>query len=168
MIVVAGDWNQWPIEHVCQEHTDLTEVDHGPTRKDGKIDKFLVNFGRQIRESDTLPLLDDGFGRASNHWICYFKASIEKQVEPKTTYTNEGAARFKELVESTDFLPIYAMGDPNEQLAFLLERLEGGMDICFSKKTTTRRDRDPPWINGQVRSLVRRRRRIYHRKVRSY
>ena len=28
MIVVAGDWNQWPMGQVLQEHVDLVEVDH--------------------------------------------------------------------------------------------------------------------------------------------
>lgn len=43
MITVAGNWNQWPVDHILQEHTDLTEVAHGPTRNGRRIDKFLVN-----------------------------------------------------------------------------------------------------------------------------
>lgn len=37
-ITVAGDWNQWPVKHILDEHQDLVEVEHGPTRGDRKID----------------------------------------------------------------------------------------------------------------------------------
>ena len=65
--IVGCDWNQLPVNHVCQEHTDLAEVDHGPTRNGRKIDKFLVNFARSIQISDTLPPLDNGNSRESAH-----------------------------------------------------------------------------------------------------
>ena len=55
VLVIAGDWNQWNVKRVLDEHPDLAEVDHGPTRGDRKIDKFLVNFPRSITESDVLP-----------------------------------------------------------------------------------------------------------------
>ena len=37
----------------------------------------------------------------------------------------------------------------------------------FSLQNTTRREKDPPWINPHVRALIRKRRRIYHREGRS-
>ena len=43
VIIVGGDWNQWPVQSIMDKHGDLTEVDHVPTRGDRKIDKFLVN-----------------------------------------------------------------------------------------------------------------------------
>ena len=54
-IVIGGDFNQWPIEEISQDHPDLTEVKHGPTRGDREIDRTFVNFGRSIRESGALP-----------------------------------------------------------------------------------------------------------------
>ena len=56
VIMVAGDWNQWSVKQVLDEHPDLAEVVHGPTRGNKKIDKFLVNFPRSIEQSDVLPL----------------------------------------------------------------------------------------------------------------
>lgn len=38
LIIVGGDWNQWPLKPVTDNHPDLVEVDHGPTRADRKID----------------------------------------------------------------------------------------------------------------------------------
>ena len=173
LIIVAGDWNQWPVAHVLQEHPDLTEVEHGPTRGDRKIDKFLVNFGRSVIESDTLPPLDDGLGRASDHRIAYFKSVVRKQPVVKTTYsyrhyTPEGAAKFKTWLSNCDFTDIISETDANKQVESFLGTLNSAMDACFTTKTTTRSESDPPWINSQVRSLVKKRRRIYHREGRSH
>ena len=173
MIIVAGDWNQWPTDHVLQEHPDMVEVEHGPTRNDRKIDKFLVNFGRSVIESDILPPLDDGMGRESDHLISYLKAAVKKPRQASTTYsyrhyTEEGAARFQDWIASADFGPVLACPDPNEQLNLFLGELESASNACFSLKTTTRRESDPPWINSQVRSLARKRRRIYRREGRSH
>ena len=33
-VIVAGDFNQWPIERLLNEHPDMKEVAHGPTRND--------------------------------------------------------------------------------------------------------------------------------------
>ena len=173
MIIVAGDWNQWPTDHVLQEHPDMSEIEHGPTRKDRKIDKFLVNFGRSVVESDTLPPLDDGLGRVSDHLISYFKASVRKQEHAKVSYsyrhfTEEGALKFQEWMAGADFSSVFHSADPNAQLDCLLGVFEEATNACFSLKTTTRHETDPPWINSQVRSLARRRRRVYHREGRSH
>ena len=69
LIVVGGDWNQWRVQPILDDHTNMDEVDHGPTRGDRKIDRFLVNFGRAVQESDVLEPLDDGFGRKSDHKV---------------------------------------------------------------------------------------------------
>ena len=48
LIMVGGDWNQWEVGKVVDDHPDLSEVEHGPTRQGRKIDKFLVNFNRSV------------------------------------------------------------------------------------------------------------------------
>lgn len=87
-IVVEGDWNQWPLEYVGQEHPELVQVDHDPTRKDKKIDRFLTNFDRAIVASDTLAPLDYGEGRQSNHLMAFFKAAIPIRIAPEEIPTN--------------------------------------------------------------------------------
>ena len=172
MIVVAGDWNQWPVDHVCQEHADLTEVEHGPTRGENKIDKFLVNCGRAIVESDTLPPLDDGSGRESDHLIAYFRAAVCRTRLPTVKYkyrhyTDEGAAKFQQWVRTCNFDDVYSKVEVNGQLDCFLAWLESAMDVCFPYRTTVRRETDPPWINRHVRALIRKRRKVYHREGRS-
>ena len=171
-IIVAGDWNQWPVEYVPQEHPEMIEVEHGPTRGDRKIDRFLTNISRSIYESDTLPPLDDGQGRVSDHLISYFKADISAPVAKKIKYsyrhyTDEGAARFQQWIASYDFAPIYEIMDVNDKVEALMSCLTCTMDLCFPYKTTCRREKDPPWINHKVRALIKKRRKLYHREGRA-
>ena len=172
LIIVAGDWNQWPVDYVRQEHTDLVEVEHGPTRNGNKIDKFLINFHRSVDESDTLHPLDDGQGRESDHLVAYFKASIRRTRQKTVKYkyrhfTDEGAVRFQQWIEVHDFAAVYRHGEVNAQLSAFTEELEGAMDLCFPYKTTCKREGDPPWINSYVRTMIKKRRKVYHREGRS-
>ena len=172
VIMVAGDWNQWNVKRVLDEHPDLSEVKHGPTRGDRKIDKFLVNFGRSIVESDVLPPLDDGMGRLSDHSIAIFKAKFTVLPDKRVSYTyrhytERGANCFQDWISTKDFGPVYAGTNSNEKLDAFLSIMNEGMSEFFPYKTTVRRERDPPWINPHVRALVRKRRKIYHREGRS-
>ena len=172
LITVAGDWNQWEVGKILDEHPDLAEVDHGPTRNDRKIDRMIVNFQRSITESDTLPPLDDGTGRQSDHKMAFFRAKLTTIPEKTVSYkyrhfTEDGASRFQSWVSQHDFAEVYSAGDVNAQLKNFLGTLEGKMNEYFPYKTTTRRERDPPWINPHVKALIRKRRKIYHREGRS-
>ena len=172
VIVVAGDWNQWDVKRVLEEHPDLAEVDHGPTRGERKIDKFLVNFPRAVIESDVLPPLDDGQGRVSDHGIAYFKSRFRMQQDKKVSYTyrhytEQGAIGFQQWIQSKDFASVYGGADVNSKLGAFLSIMDEGMNHFFPYKTTVRRERDPPWINPHVRALITKRRRVYHREGRS-
>ena len=172
VIMVAGDWNQWDVKRVLDEHPDLAEVDHGPTRGDNKIDKFLVNFQRSVVESDVLPPLDDGQGRESDHRIAFVKTKFRIIQDKKVTYsyrhyTEAGARNFQAWVANHDFSPVLMATDVNQKLELFLACLGQKMDQFFPYKTTVKRERDPPWINPHVRALIRKRRRVYHREGRS-
>ena len=75
-IVVAGDFNQWPVQDILQDHPDLQEVVHGPTRGDREIDRSFVNFGRSITESGALPPLETEDGKLSDHRIAWAQATF--------------------------------------------------------------------------------------------
>ena len=172
IIIVGGDWNQWPVAPILSDHPEFTEVDHGPTRGDRKIDKFLVNFPRAVTESDVLPPLDDGAGRESDHKIAYFRAKFQSNIDKRVSYryrhyTDSGAAGFQAWISGFDFAAVYNCNNVNDQLSELLRVLESQMDRFFPYKTTVKRESDPPWINPYVRQLVKRRRRVYHREGRS-
>ena len=56
--MLAGDFNQWPIEHCIEDFIDMEHVTVGPTRGDREIDKTFVNFARAVTASGTLPPLE--------------------------------------------------------------------------------------------------------------
>ena len=172
LIIVGGDWNQWPVKVVLDEHSDLSEVQHGPTRGERKIDRMLVNFPRSITESDTLPPLDDGMGRVSDHRVAFFKAGFPILATDTVTYryrhfSTEGEAGFQAWISTCTFEPVFNNTDVNDQLSAFLKILESKMDVFFPYKTTTKRASDPPWINPYIRTMVKKRRKIYHKEGRS-
>ena len=172
IIIVGGDWNQWPVQPIINEHSDLVEVCHGPTRGDRKIDRFLTHFPRSIDESDVLPPLDDGNGRVSDHKVAFFKASFRAQLAKTVTYkyrhfTDSGAAGFQSWVRGHTFAEVYGREGVNEQLDAFLATLESKMDIFFPYRTTKKRVSDPPWINPYIRHMIKKRRKVYSREGRS-
>ena len=86
-IVVGGDFNQWQVQDLLQEHPSLTEVDHGPTRGDRAIDRTLVNFGRSIVESGTLPPLETEEGQVSDHKVAWARAEFDVISSGTVTYS---------------------------------------------------------------------------------
>ena len=73
-LIICGDFNQWPAEKLIDDHPDLTEIVHGPTRGNRSIDRSFVNFGRSVIEADTLEPLETEERIKSDHRIGWAKA----------------------------------------------------------------------------------------------
>lgn len=74
-IFLAGDFNQWGISTITNEHNDIKLVRTEPTRGNLTIDLCCTNFHRSITESYTLEPLEDEFGSKSDHRIVFVSAS---------------------------------------------------------------------------------------------
>ena len=103
----------------------------------------------------------------SDHLVVYFKAAITTVKYRYRHYTDEGAVRFQQWIEAHDFAAVYSHLEVNSQLSTFTSELECAMDLCFPYKTTCKREGDPPWINGYVRMMLKKRRKVYHREGRS-
>ena len=83
-IMVAGDFNQWPIGEALQDYDGLVEVPTPPTRGDRKIDKIFTNWYDDVVDSGCLPPLEtEGDGNTvtfSDHRIqmCLFQSTNER------------------------------------------------------------------------------------------
>ena len=171
-IMVCGDFNQWPVNEIIEDHPDLLEVDHGPTRGDRSIDRTFVNFGRALIEYGTLPPLETEEGMVSDHMMAWGKA-IFKTESPETVtykhrpYTATGAEQFVTEIAGQDWSVVYNGRTPDDKAAAYQEVVEGLMDRCFPVKTVTRRKSDPPWVNEKIRRLCMKRRKIYDKEGRS-
>ena len=171
-VILAGDFNQWPVNEVMDDHPDLTEVPHGPTRGDRSIDRTLVNFGRAVKEAGTLPPLETEDGRASDHRVAWAIAEFEKPLSKAVTYryrayTEEGAANFLSDLHSQSWQQVYDAGSTDEKAEIFATLIEALMDKNFKWKTVVRKESDPPWINDTLKRLWKKRRRIYDKEGRS-
>ena len=80
-IVVAGNFNHWPIDRALADITDIREANFGPTRKDRCIDEIFSHFSRAINASGTVPPLEvePGIsGTKSDHRIAYIEAGLPR------------------------------------------------------------------------------------------
>ena len=116
-LVLAGDFNKWHAEHVLQDHPDLTEIAHSPTRQDRAIDRSFVNFGRAITACGKLEPLKTEDGRKSDHRIAWAFASIKKEVGKTTSYsfreyTEAGARAFLSELLVQNWYPVYQAASP--------------------------------------------------------
>ena len=172
LVVLGGDFNQWPIEEILEDHPDIKEADVGPTRGDRRIDRVFTNFSRSISESGTRTPLETEDGSPSDHKQAFVRAVFEK-VAPKTTkytyrpFTRRGADAFAAAMETANWGPVFDATSSSDKTVAFQSVVEREMDRCFPLKTTVKLDSDPPWVNNQIRALGRKRRKVYDREGRS-
>ena len=160
------------MEDIIQDHPDLAELAHGPTRDDRKIDRTFTNFNRSIVESYTLPPLETEVGNVSDHRMVFGKGVFAAPPNNTVTYkhrpfTEQGAAAFLVEIEWQQWEGVLTALGVEEKVEAFQGILAGYMDKFFPIKSTTKRSTDPPWVNEQIRKLSRKRRRIYDREGRS-
>lgn len=171
-ILIGGDFNHWPVEEILEDHPDLSEVVHEPTRGHRAIDRSFCNFGRSIKESGTLPPLETEESRVSDHLIAYGKAIFESAPDEKNTYTSRpfterGAEQFVMAMQAESWQDVLAAGEVNEKVEIFQKVLDRNMDLFFPLKITTKRKSDPPWVNNKIRRLSVKRRKVYDKHGRS-
>ena len=172
-IVLAGDFNQWPISDISLEHPDLREAEHGPTRQERKIDKILVNFWRSVEICQTLAPLESNTGQPSDHKMVFLQARFKAPVPKKVSYTyrrysKQGADKFFDILSTQRWDEVYNSATSDSKAAALNVILSKAMNECFPLKTTVRRESGPPWINHTVLSQIRKRRKVYIKEGRSH
>ena len=171
-IVIGGDFNQWPAQELVQEHPDLTEVEHGPTRQGLKIDRSFTNFGRSVTESGVLKPLETDDGKKSDHDIDWMKAEFLRAPSKKLTYTYReftegGANNFVADLNVQNWTAVYTATGTDKKAEVFQTILDGLMNKHFKFKTVVRREADPPWLNAKIKRMIRKRRRVYDREGRS-
>ena len=171
-IVITGDFNQWPVQELLDEHPDLGEIDHGPTRGTRSIDRSFCNFGRSVRESGTLAPLETEDGRPSDHLMAYALATFEAPPKDTVTYTyrpytDKGEAKFLEALKHLPWTEVLQTNDVNSKANIFQDILSSAFNEAFPLRTTTRRESDPPWVNDRIRRLTKKRRKVYDKHGRS-
>ena len=171
-VIVCGDFNQWPAEVILEDHPDLAEVTHGPTRGTREIDRSFTNFGRSIIESGTLDPLESEDGSRSDHKMAWARAEFQSIIPKKTTftyrkYTERGASSFLSALSVQSWDAVYMATTTSEKVVKFQAILDDLMDKYFEMKTVERYESDPPWFNSDVKRRILKRRRVYDRQGRS-
>ena len=109
-IVIAGDFNSYPIARYLSDYPDIQLVTTGPTRGNHTLDLVFTNFGESIEHVSTLdPLENDLGGQPSDHCVIYCSAHLPRyQAYDWVTFsymrqTESGNVKFKEWIVSQEW-----------------------------------------------------------------
>ena len=170
-IIVAGDFNQWPVADALQDYPELVEVPTPPTRGDRNIDKIFTNWSDDIYDSGCVPpLATDNSAETvtySDHNIQYLCSKIPRKVPTKwefysyRPFNDRGADAFVSELSNYSWDGIYTVSNSNEAALVLQHVLDDMMDRHFPVKTCKRKDTDLPWFNETARKMVKKKQAIY-------
>ena len=170
-LVVAGDFNQWPIAEVLRDFPELVEVPTPPTRDDKHIDKVFVNWYEDVFDSGCVPPLEtDGSENTrtfSDHRIQYLCSRVPRKAPTNwTTYSyrpfnDAGANAFLTELAKVEWNQIYDLVSPNDMALSLQSVLDDLMDKHFPTKTCKKKDSDLPWFNRTAKKMVKKKNAIY-------
>ena len=171
-IVVAGDFNQWPVSEALVDYPELVEVSTPPTRDDRHIDKIFTNWNDDIYDSGCVPPLQtEGSADTrtySDHNIQYLCSKIPRKVPIKwetysyRPFTDLGADAFVEELAGMNWDSLYSLHNSNDAAILLQRVLDDMMDKHFPTKTCRKKDTDLPWFNDTARKMVKKKNAIYN------
>ena len=168
-ILVAGDFNQWPIGDALQDYVEMTEVPSPPTRGDRKIDKIFINWYEDVIDSGCLPPLETEGENVtfSDHKIQYLCSRVQKkdaikwEVFTHRPYNDKGAEAFVRELSEMSWDTVYAEETSNAMAAKYQSLMDDLMDKHFPMKTTRRKETDLPWINNVGKKMIKKKNAIY-------
>ena len=177
LIVLAGDFNQWPIQEAVQDFVDMSEVAVGPTRGSRAIDRVFVNFGQAVTAKGTVEPLetesDGGQVRQSDHRVAYVRSKLQKLYTYEWLsysylyYNEESVEDFRAWIASYDWERVTNAVGSNAKAKEYQDIVTGALRTFFPTKTTRRKSTDLPWINDRIRKKIARRKAIFKAEGRS-
>ena len=165
-ICIGGDMNNKEIASAFRDFEDLKELPNVPSRFGASLDVCFTNFGNEIFEVASHPLLQNTGGAMSDHLVLSYRFAMERRhhfqvVTRKVRRFDEASLiKFRSLVCSNDWSDMDGRS-PTE----MVERLDGILgsyyDLCFPKTTIKLRSTDLPWVSKRIKRAIRRRKRKY-------
>ena len=163
--MIAGDFNQWPIQDAVKDFSDIVEVDVGHSRGTRSIDRTFINFSRSLKASGTLPPLttepdESGRRTSSDHKITYTTAELKKLATFEWLsysyrfYNDDSVEEFKTWVLSTSWDEVLAAEGSNAKADHYQRIVTAVVNACFPLITTRRKSTDLPWVNALILSLI--------------
>ena len=168
-IIISGDFNQWDIALALEEFSDLHETSAGPTRGTRTIDRTFSSLENVTEKAVLPPLHTDGAAavRYSDHGLFYLTALIDRKKKyrwPKYSYRyNNPVSRkkFGEWLVMKDWTAVLQATTSDTKADLFQNELQWAVESFFPLVTVKRRDIDPPWINSNVKKIIKARKRVY-------
>ena len=167
-IIISGDFNQWNPTPLFDDFTDIKETSDGPTRGNHIIDRTFHNFEQVTSKGILNPLQTDmDLVRESDHKVCYLTAKLAKKAKYRWLkysyrYKNpDSCKQFGEWLVSKDWSAVVQANGSNKKAELYQAEILNAIESFFPLRTTRRRNIDPPWINGAVKKMIKRRKRIF-------
>ena len=169
---IGGDVNRRDLGPAFDAFIDIEQKNFMPTRRGACLDVMFSN--ASIASSSIWPPLETPEGVKSNHDCLLLNIAEERQRDfvwlKKTTrkHTKEAVDKFGAELALADWDSILPPGLPVDDL---VARFEGWTkqktDLLFPLKTVRIRSNEPEWITDGIRSLAKRKRRVYKREGKS-
>ena len=105
--------------------------------------------------------------RKSDHNIVLTRASLPRLDAPVwqkfevRSYSEKGAASFKEWLDSRDWDRVLLAQGSNEKSRQFQLVLDEGMDLFFPLKVVRRKENDKPWIDNESRKRIAKKKAVY-------
>ena len=173
LIITGADYNNRQHIRAHEDNTDMVQINTAPTRKDACLNIMYCNFVHDIVELEVRdPLVSDN-GIMSDHDVVFASFKIKHThifnkrkitVRPRT---KKGEKTIAEMLVAVDWTSVAVKASPNEKVLEMNRILSGIMDSCFPEKVLTIRDTDDPWINKEIRRLIKKRKREFKKYGRS-
>ena len=164
-IIVTGDFNRKDISKAIQDFPEIEMIGTQATRGAARLDLTFTDRPRRVGICNVLPPLESNDGEStSDHSVLFYgmdfdrKKHFKKRTFTFRPYTKRGEELFGNLLLAHDWNCMELLAEPAE---YMREVLDGMTSACFPEKTRTIFEGEPPWMNGKIRRLSRRKKREY-------
>ena len=167
-ICVGGDFNNRDVSSAFKDFPDMAPLPNLPSRNGNALDLCYANFTEDIYELSSHPPLSTLTGIESDHLILSYNFKIERK---HIFVTNERRVRkfsagslgcFQTLMARTDWSSLDRK-DSSSMVEEFDRIVSCHYDACFPETTIKTRSCDRPWITKRIKSLIRKKKRMYKR-----
>ena len=177
--IIAGDYNRLNIKPILNLSPSLSQVVNIVTRTnpDATLDKIITTLSKFYLPPVSLPPLDNdepGNGKPSDHLIIVWKPISQlgdsKPKQKEITFRplpESGMLAFKLWLQNEPWNELYQSDTAHRKAELFYSKLLKKLDQYLPQKKMKIRSDDREWINSDIKSIDRRRKREYNKHKRS-
>ena len=181
---IAGDTNDLRLKPILDLSPNFVQVVQKPTRIDPKsgkeaiLDPVIMSLANLYQEPEILAPLDpdpDKNGKPSDHKIVLVKpisainnkcARVTRNIKVRPM-TDSGIDLMRNWLIGEEWKNVEEAKTAHEKAELFQNTLVEKYNACFPEKTRQITSDDQPWIDHKLKSLDRKRKRLFHKERRS-